>query len=370
MAGRRRPWKTYEEASAWAQQEKITSRDDWRTRTKPQGIPLAPEHVYKAEWQGWRAFLGISLLGGASKVELILKHSLRQVLNLDPARMTRINDGGRPMHVDMADRERRLVIEYDGSAWHKDVVHDHRKTQRLNDAGWTVIRVRETPLALLDPVRDVQVGRATLNYGPMIGTVLKHLQSLVERGTLPDDGLGAKIAAALKIPIDETEFYDIIAQGWVSYEEASAWARQRGIMSFDDWFVRVKRSDFPRGNIPTRPYAIYKAEWQGWGAFLGTGSIPTYKKPFRSYDEARAWAQQEKITTAKGWKRRAKPNDIPSDPDRVYKAEWQGWGAFLGTGNTYGGPRRAPQQTARHVINLVKITDPENDRAFALQASV
>lgn len=338
MAASKKSWKTYEDASAWAQQEKIASSIDWHSRTKPADIPSAPSEVYKAEWQGWRAFLGLSPCT-SSRVELILRCVLQRVLNLDPARLTRINDGGRPMHVDMADRGRRLVIEYDGAPWHKDAARDHRKTQRLNDAGWTVIRVREVPLALLDPVWDVQVGHATTTHGPMICTVLKHLQALVERGTLSDEGLGAKVAAVLQIPIDETEFHGITSQGWVSYEEASAWAQAQKIKTRNEWSARAKLDGFP-DRIPATPRRTYKAQWQGWGAFLGTGNVSTHNKPFRSYADASAWAHQEKIRSRSDWKARTKPADIPADPETFYKSEWQGLGAFLGTGTVAPQNRR------------------------------
>lgn len=303
-----RRYRSYADASAWAQQENITSRSDWDRRTKPDDIPAVPWRFYKAEWKDLLTFLGVSSLNGTSRVELILKHGLRQVLDLDEARMPRIDTDGRVMHVDMIDRLRRIVIEYDGYYWHKapeKMAMDREKTRRLADAGLTVIRVREAPLAPLDPVQDVRVDAPKNVYGPMIRAVLQHLQVLIMNGVLSDHGLLPKVQAALQSVIDETEFYDIIAKGWVTHAEASAWAQQREIASQRAWRAFVKRGDIPNG--------------------------------------------------------------IPANPERTYKAEWQGWGDFLGTSSK--GHRDTDRQVATYVINLVKITDPENDGAFALQAS-
>jgi Probable Zinc-ribbon domain/Protein of unknown function (DUF559) len=68
--------------------------------------------------------------------------------------------GRRALEADILDRERRLVVEYDGSYWHagEDVERrDRDKTARLTEAGYTVIRVREVPLAPLTAA-DVTCG--------------------------------------------------------------------------------------------------------------------------------------------------------------------------------------------------------------------
>ena len=90
------------------------------------------------------------------------------------------------MDCDVIAGQHRLVIEYDGSYWHKDRARDARKTSRLNDAGWRVIRIREEPLQPITPL-DVVV---PLNAGPK--TVVDLLLSrLVELGLVaPADARG------------------------------------------------------------------------------------------------------------------------------------------------------------------------------------
>jgi hypothetical protein len=345
IANHLRAFRSYEGASAWARQRRIKTVREWLVRTAqpdfPIDIPKSPATAYRNAFKGWGDFLGVKTLNGTSKVELVLKHGIGRVLNLDQARTTRIdpNDTVRALHVDMADHGRRLIIEYDGHGWHKDAAKDRRKTQRLVDAGWTVIRVREAPLALLDPVYDVQVKRADGIYWPTIESVLRHMRALILSGALPDDGLSVSLQRALQSPIDEAEFYAIMTISWRSYDDARAWAQQQGIKTSAEWRARTKQPEFP-ADIPKKPRDAYPdfPIRGGWGGFLGTGAVATFNRSFRSYDDASAWAQQQGIKTGTEWDERTKrpdfPKDLPAKPQRTYPdfTKRGGWGAFLGTG--------------------------------------
>ena len=61
------------------------------------------------------------------------------------------------------------------------------------------------------------------------------------------------------------------------------------------------------------------------------------KKKFRSFDDARKFARKKNLINRVEWteycKSGKKPNDIPANPDKIYKnKEWKGWGDWLGTG--------------------------------------
>ena len=54
------------------------------------------------------------------------------------------------LEVDIKIKNPKLIIEYDGAYWHKNLEdRDKLKTKKLRKAGWTVIRVREKPLNIL-----------------------------------------------------------------------------------------------------------------------------------------------------------------------------------------------------------------------------
>ncbi|WP_307864364.1 DUF559 domain-containing protein [Arthrobacter sp. PvP023] len=78
---------------------------------------------------------------------------------MDPVRQERLELGhNRPHTVDVLIKSLRIVIEFDGSYSHKG--HEQRdlsKTERLREAGYRVVRIREEPLALLDPLYDVSI---------------------------------------------------------------------------------------------------------------------------------------------------------------------------------------------------------------------
>ena len=88
------------------------------------------------------------------------------------------------------------------------------------------------------------------------------------------------------------------------------------------------------------PPKIYKgAGWQGWGHWLGTGNVQSGARQFLPFGEALVVAQSLELATQKEWKVWCKegkrPATMPFDPPRIYKnAGWQGWGHWLGTGNT------------------------------------
>ncbi|MCA8287626.1 DUF559 domain-containing protein [Burkholderia vietnamiensis] len=275
------PIRSYAEAQSWAAAQGISSRREWMLWCKredfPEDLPTNPWRSYKSEWTGWGNFLIAKSLCGTSRVEKILKHCLDKVLDLDRSRITRITDAAGPlMHVDMADRGRRLIIEYDGHWWHKErLAQDRRKTERLHEAGWTIIRIRQEPLPLINPVLDLNVVAPSTasSYAELIAAVMNHLNGLINRGALPDHGLRAKIDMALLNPVDAAEYGDILSQGKVPYAdltEVMAWARSEGIRTETEWRRRTKGTDFPK-NYPTVPSRAYLSEWKDWGTFLGTG---------------------------------------------------------------------------------------------------
>lgn len=54
---------------------------------------------------------------------------------------------GRMKNVDIVIRKKKLVVEYDGSYWHRDRLKaDIEKSDALRRLGWVVIRIREEPL--------------------------------------------------------------------------------------------------------------------------------------------------------------------------------------------------------------------------------
>lgn len=103
--------------------------------------------------------------------------------DVEPIGQDRLDLGhNRPHTVDVLIKSLRIVIEFDGSYTHKGKAHEQRdlsKTERLRAAGYRVVRIREEPLALLDPHHDVSIEQMRVPDAKTItNQVLQHLTDL------------------------------------------------------------------------------------------------------------------------------------------------------------------------------------------------
>ncbi len=131
------------------------------------------------------------------------------------------------------------------------------------------------------------------------------------------------------------------------YETAKAIVRSEGIMSLTQ-YKRWYQMNRPV-RMPKNPQRAYKANWTGWGDFLGfyneytrrPGVTTNGKGKYRSFEDARAFARSLNLRSIQEWKDYTKtgkcPIDIPHRPDIVYsggkrKDYWLSWKDFLGYG--------------------------------------
>ncbi|MGY1738367.1 zinc-ribbon domain-containing protein [Geodermatophilus sp. SYSU D00684] len=100
-------------------------------------------------------------------------------LRVDPRPEAVVTAGGR-WRPDITVAELRLVVEYDGAFYHRDRgAHDVRKSADLRSAGWTVVRMREQPLPLLDP-DDLPVPvRPAAAADELVALLLAHLRAVL-----------------------------------------------------------------------------------------------------------------------------------------------------------------------------------------------
>ena len=134
---------------------------------------------------------------------------------------------------------------------------------------------------------------------------------------------------------------------WRPFEEARDFVRGLRLAHRKDWF-RFKRGEltdrppFPPDSPADPQYLYAKAGWMGWGDWLGTGTIASYRRTYRPFTEARAWVRGLGLGNQNEWYefcagrlegKPPKPSDIPSNPVAVYKDKgWIGLGDWLGTG--------------------------------------
>lgn len=120
------------------------------------------------------------------------------------------------------------------------------------------------------------------------------------------------------------------------YQSAKFFVSKLGLKSVSEWKDYCKSGKKPT-DIPNNPDQYYRDKgWNGYGDWLGTGTIAPHKSTFRSFIEARQFARSLKLKSSTEWfefsKSSLRPKDIPGNPSKIYKNDgWKGFGDFLGT---------------------------------------
>ncbi|MCX6180995.1 MAG: hypothetical protein NT150_03585 [Bacteroidetes bacterium] len=129
----------------------------------------------------------------------------------------------------------------------------------------------------------------------------------------------------------------------ISFAKAKAFVKGLNLKNRKQWFKYIKgeMKNLPAliAGFPQTPNAVYKAEWKGWGDFLGTGNVVKSEREYWSYERAQSHVEKQKIKSVKEWLlyckgklpgRDLKPKEIPSNVHLVYKKKWKGYPAFFG----------------------------------------
>jgi len=121
-----------------------------------------------------------------------------------------------------------------------------------------------------------------------------------------------------------------------SFEEARKFVHSLKLENQKNWLEYSKSENKPE-DIPANPNTVYKKEWKSLGDWLGTGTVATFQREYRSFEEARQFVHSLRLNGANAWRKFVKtknmPDDISSVPHRTYKDKgWISWGDWLGTG--------------------------------------
>lgn len=123
-----------------------------------------------------------------------------------------------------------------------------------------------------------------------------------------------------------------------NFKDAQKFAISLKLKNKNQWADYVKINKIPN-DIPKAPRSVYlKKGWKGWGDWLGTGTIASFNRQYKSFHDARKYVHTLGLKSGDQWgeysKSDKKPADIPATPAQVYKKEWKEWGDWLGTGRT------------------------------------
>jgi superfamily II DNA or RNA helicase len=132
-----------------------------------------------------------------------------------------------------------------------------------------------------------------------------------------------------------------------SFSKARAFARKLQLKSGKEWRAFCKGKMLHKGrlpaDIPACPNQTYADKgWKGMGDWLGTGIVAAHLRKYRSFGNARHFAQNLNLKNESEWRAFCKgkmpkkgklPDDIPATPSQTYAQKgWKGFGDWLGTG--------------------------------------
>lgn len=121
----------------------------------------------------------------------------------------------------------------------------------------------------------------------------------------------------------------------LSYNEAKYIVRTLNIKTTLEWRKRSKNKEIP-DEIPKRPDLYYlKNGWISWSDWLGLNIISNKNKKFLSFNDSKLIVNGLGIKSNNEWRifcnSGKKPNEIPSNPDLIYKnCGWVSWADWLG----------------------------------------
>ncbi|MGH9965120.1 MAG: integrase repeat-containing protein [Nitrososphaeraceae archaeon] len=119
-----------------------------------------------------------------------------------------------------------------------------------------------------------------------------------------------------------------------SFEDARAFVRTLKLKNQKEWHLYCKSGKKP-SNIPQKPERTYKNKgWISYGDWLGSFTIAAQLRDYKSFENARAFVRTLNMKSKEEWidycKFGKKPDEIPTNPNEVYKTEWRGMPDWLG----------------------------------------
>lgn len=140
--------------------------------------------------------------------------------------------------------------------------------------------------------------------------------------------------------------------------------------------TRLEYSDYSKSrdrneNIPSAPERAYKnSGWTSWGDWLGTERISNNKKQFLNFNEAKIFVRNLNLKNNKNWKEYSKskerPDNIPSNPNVVYKSEWISMDDWLGTEKI----DFLPFEEARNFVRKLNIKNNKEWRNYSIPSNI
>jgi len=311
------------EAREYVHNLKLSSRNEWRKYCKsgnrPVNLPSNPLQTYKNQWNGWGDWLGTGTVAVFNRKFKSFDDARMYVKNLGLKGRNAWRDyaksGAKPADIP-SNPETHYKKEWKGYGdWlgTGTIATFDRNYLKFGEARGYVQNLK---------LENQSQWRKYINSGKKPSNIPSR-PDLVYRKEWKNlgDWLGTGNIATFD-------------RKYMSFSNAKRFVHSLGLINREEW-KRYYKTKNVRADLPLRPDAVYETEWNGWGDWLGTGTIANQERKFRSYEEARRYVHKLHLKSFREWKlyykSGKKPMDIPSNPVRTYKKEWKNLGDWLGT---------------------------------------
>jgi superfamily II DNA or RNA helicase len=149
-----------------------------------------------------------------------------------------------------------------------------------------------------------------------------------------------------------------LVNGYISFEEARDFVRNLSFENENDYRFWSKNNRPP--NIPSHPQKVYKDKgWVSWGDWYGTNTISTNNRIYLPFNEAKKLVRSFNLKNQKEWyawsKSDKRPDNIPGNPNKIYKTEFISLGDFVGYRDGWGD--FLPYNEAIKIVHTLKIAN-------------
>ena len=316
-------YKSYNEAKEYAKSLNLKSRVFWKKLAKEKKIlkdfPKSPEISYQNEWKGWGEFLGTGRIADHLKTYRKYEKAKEYAksLNLKSREEWFVHTRSKNFPKDIpagVSNSKKYKKEWEN--WGEFLGSGNKKnkyTISYNEAKEYARKLGLNTYTEWSEFSKLKKLREDIPREPQ-----KYFKNEWKGWS---EFLG-------------TQYIDKYKIKFVSYEEAKKFVQPLKLSGQRAWFKLAKLKKIPQG-IPINVVRIYKNHWISWGEFLGNGRISRHSFIFKSYEDAKKFAQSNNIKSSAEWiklaKERKLPDDIPHSPDKLneYKSYWKGWDEFL-----------------------------------------
>lgn len=151
---------------------------------------------------------------------------------------------------------------------------------------------------------------------------------------------------------------------YLNYSEARDLSREMGAKNSSDYASLRRKSPEMVSTLPSQPKSYYGDDWTGWEDFLGDSYVNLNEQSvidtssYLSFEYAQKYARNCNIRNASHYgeyrrKNKEFKDNLPSNPHKFYKKNWNGWESFLGDGyhsNVIKNPKFVTYREAQKLV--------------------